>query len=112
MIPTYGAGWIAPPAEPGEAGAAGGFTVQQSGNIGQEIRGPDGKVIAWTTDSWVAQVIARLLGENEHLLALKRVDGMRTATCKRTRHGPVPHCNSTGTWGYASPLAHGGAYMI
>ena len=102
MIPTYDEGWISPPAEPGEAEAAGGFTVQQSGDIGQEIRGPDGKVIAWTTDSWFAQVIARLLDANEHLLALKRVDGMRTAT----RHGPVPHCNRPGTGGGIPPSSH------
>jgi hypothetical protein len=102
MIPTYDAGWT----EPGEAEAAGGFTVRRSGDIGQEIRGPDGKVIAWTTDSWVAQMIARLWDANEHLLALKRVDGMRTATGKRTRHGPVPHCNSTGTGGVIAPPSH------
>lgn len=44
------------------------FTVQPSGNIGQEILGPDGNILAWTTDEWIAQVIVKLLNENEHLL--------------------------------------------
>lgn len=44
------------------------FSVQPSGNIGQVVLDPDGKTIAWTTDSWVAQVIAKLLSENDHLL--------------------------------------------
>jgi hypothetical protein len=45
----------------------GAFTVQSSGEIGQEVHDPDGRTIAWTTDAWVAQVIAKLLNENEHL---------------------------------------------
>ena len=49
------------------------FSVHTPGNIGQEIRGADGRIIAWTTDSWVAQVIARLMSENEHLLYIKKV---------------------------------------
>lgn len=44
------------------------YSVRASGNIGQVVLGPDGKIIAWTTDSWLAQVIARLLSENEELL--------------------------------------------
>lgn len=44
------------------------FSVRPSGNIGQVVLDPDGKIIAWTTDSCVAQVIARLLSENEDLL--------------------------------------------
>jgi hypothetical protein len=47
------------------------FTVKQSGNIGQEILDRDGRVIAWTTDSWIAQVICKLLIENEELLTRK-----------------------------------------
>jgi hypothetical protein len=47
------------------------FSVRTTGNIGQEILDPDGRIIAWTTDPWVAQVVARLLCENEHLLCIK-----------------------------------------
>jgi hypothetical protein len=46
----------------------GAFSIRASGNIGQEILDSDCKIVAWTTDSWVAQVIARLLTTNEHLL--------------------------------------------
>jgi len=48
------------------------FTVRQSGSIGQEILGPDGQIVAWTTDAWVAKVICRLLMENEELLRPKK----------------------------------------
>ncbi len=44
------------------------FWVRQSGNIGQEILDSNGQIIVWTTDGWTAQVIARLLNENEDLL--------------------------------------------
>jgi hypothetical protein len=44
------------------------YSVQVSGTIGQEIIDPDGKIIAWTTDVWVDQVIVKLLNENENLL--------------------------------------------
>lgn len=37
------------------------FTVRSSGSIGQEIVDPDGVVICWTVDPWLAQVIAHLL---------------------------------------------------
>jgi hypothetical protein len=47
------------------------FSVRPSGNIGQVVLDPDGRIIAWTTDTWVAQVIVRLLNENEELLFLK-----------------------------------------
>jgi len=33
------------------------FVVRQSGVIGQEVIGPDGDTIAWTTDEWIAHVI-------------------------------------------------------
>ena len=48
------------------------FSVRASGNIGQVVLDPDGKIIAWTTDSWIAQVIARLLSENEELLVIEK----------------------------------------
>ncbi len=37
------------------------FTVKSSGNIGQELIDANGTVVCWTTDPWLAQVIARLL---------------------------------------------------
>lgn len=36
--------------------------------MGHEVLGPDGNIIAWTTNAWVAQVIVKLLNENEELL--------------------------------------------
>ena len=47
------------------------FSVRPSGNVGQVVLGPDGETVAWTTDPWVAQLIARLLGDNEHLLLVR-----------------------------------------
>ena len=47
------------------------FTVRQSGSIGQEILDQDGNTIAWMTDAWLAQVICKLLTENEELLGRK-----------------------------------------
>jgi hypothetical protein len=46
------------------------FAIRQSGNIGQEILDQGGKIIAWTTDVWVAQVICKLLNEHEELLTV------------------------------------------
>jgi len=48
------------------------FSVRPSGNIGQVVLGPDGRIIAWTTNEWIAQVIARLLSENEELVFIER----------------------------------------
>lgn len=56
----------------------GAYSVRPSGNIGQVVLDPDGKIIAWTTDSWIAQVIARLLSEKEQLLFTKWEDGNET----------------------------------
>jgi hypothetical protein len=44
------------------------FNVVHSGFVGQEIIDPDGLVVAWTIDVWVAQVIAKLLNENQELI--------------------------------------------
>jgi hypothetical protein len=44
------------------------FLVRPSGNVGQEILDPDGKTVSWTTDEWTAQVICKLLNENEQLV--------------------------------------------
>ena len=56
----------------------GAFTVRQSGSIGQEILDQDGNTIAWMTDAWLAQVVCKLLTENEGLLGRKEEkDGTR-----------------------------------
>jgi hypothetical protein len=47
------------------------FSVRHSGTVGQEVLGPDGRIVAWTTDGWAAQVICKLLNENEELLRRK-----------------------------------------
>lgn len=44
------------------------FTVRSEGEVGQTILDLEGKVIAWTTDPWVAQVVCRLLTDNQQLL--------------------------------------------
>jgi hypothetical protein len=44
------------------------FSIKQSGTIGQEILDPDGKIIAWTTDAWIAQVICKLLNDHEGMI--------------------------------------------
>ena len=44
------------------------FSVHDSGGIGRTIVNCDGEIIIWTTDDWVAQVVCRLLNENEELL--------------------------------------------
>jgi len=33
------------------------FSIQELGKIGQEILDPDGKITAWTSDVWFAQVV-------------------------------------------------------
>ena len=43
------------------------FAIRLSGSIGQEIVNQDGKIIAWTTDVWVAQVICKLLNDHEEM---------------------------------------------
>ena len=44
------------------------FTILSNGSIGQTVIDADGNAIAWTTDVIVAQVICRMLNENEGLL--------------------------------------------
>jgi hypothetical protein len=46
------------------------FAIRQSASIGQEILNEDWTTIAWTTDTWVAQVICKLLNTHEELLKL------------------------------------------
>lgn len=57
-----------------EAEVLSAFSVHDSGGVGQSIVNCDGEIIAWTTDGWVAQVICRLLNENENLLYKKEMD--------------------------------------
>ena len=40
-----------------------GFTLRQSGNIGQEIISPRGVILAWTTDSVFGTFIVRFLND-------------------------------------------------
>lgn len=44
------------------------FSVHDSGGVGRTIVNCDGDIIAWTKDDGVAQVVCRLLNENENLL--------------------------------------------
>jgi isoleucyl-tRNA synthetase len=44
------------------------FTIRQAGCVGPEILEQGGKIVAWTTDDWTAQVICKLLNENEELM--------------------------------------------
>jgi hypothetical protein len=44
------------------------FSIRRSGTIRQEILDPDGKIIAWTTDAWIAQVICKLLNDHEGMI--------------------------------------------
>jgi hypothetical protein len=44
----------------------GAFSTRRSGNLGHEILGPDGTVIAWTVDEVMATLITKLLTDNEN----------------------------------------------
>lgn len=44
------------------------FTIRSNGSIGQTVLDANGNAIAWTTDVIVAQVICRVMNENEGLL--------------------------------------------
>ena len=48
------------------------FSIRPFAKAGQEIHDQDGKIIAWTTDEWIAQVICKLFNENEELLRRSR----------------------------------------
>ena len=39
----------------------GAYSIRASGNIGQVVLDPDGRIIAWTTDAWVAQLIEKFV---------------------------------------------------
>ena len=51
-----------------ECNIQGPFQIRNNGSIGQEIFDTDGRIIAWTTDVIVAQVICKVLNENEGVL--------------------------------------------
>lgn len=51
-----------------ECAIRGPFSIQTNNSLGQEILNCDGLTIAWTIDPWVAQVIVKLLTENDGLL--------------------------------------------
>jgi hypothetical protein len=40
-----------------------GFWLRQSGNVGQEIISPRGKILAWTTDAAFAAFICRVCND-------------------------------------------------
>jgi len=44
------------------------FLIRSSGNVGQEIVDAEGRVVVWTTNEWIGQVICKLLNENQELL--------------------------------------------
>ena len=56
---------------PADRKQCGVFSVVRFGNVGQDIVDEDGKLIAWTTDAWTAQVICTFLNENEDHLRRK-----------------------------------------
>lgn len=51
-----------------ECSIQGPLMIQTNNSLGQQILDADGNTIAWTTDPWVAQVIVKLLTENDGLL--------------------------------------------
>lgn len=50
------------------------FTLQQSGNIGQEIISPNGNILAWTTDpvfgAFIVRILNAIYSEDEPLEAI------------------------------------------
>ena len=49
------------------------YSVRSSGNIGREIVGPSGMVIAWTVDPVLAILIAELLtADDENIRSARR----------------------------------------
>ena len=70
------------------------FTIRTNGSVGQEILDADGVVIAWTTDLWVAQVICKLMTENEGLLGYPLKVNLNTI-----RKGTTPTRITSGSGG-------------
>ncbi len=65
------------------------FTLKQSGTIGQEIKSPTGKILAWTTDPVFGAFICRILNDaffnDDPLEAIFGDDDVQAAT-KRTNN--------------------------
>ena len=59
------------------------FTLQQSGNIGQEIISPRGNILAWTTDpvfgAFIVRILNALYSDDEPLEAIFSGDDIQTA---------------------------------
>lgn len=64
------------------------FTILSNGGIGQTICDADGNAVAWTTDVMVAQVICRLMNENERLLVAAPLRQLEVARLS----GSQPEC--------------------
>ncbi len=47
-----------------ESSAVSPFVVQSSGDVGQTIVDANDRVVCWTTDWWIAEVIATMLTEH------------------------------------------------
>jgi hypothetical protein len=62
------------------------FWVRHSGTVGQEVLDQDGRIIAWTTDGWAAQVICKLLNDNAGLLGRKQEGGEHQGLHEATPH--------------------------
>jgi len=50
------------------------YRVRETGCVGQEILDPGGRIIAWTTNGWTAQVICKLLSKYHCLLLIEESD--------------------------------------
>ncbi len=59
------------------------FTLQQSGNIGQEIISPRGNILAWTTDpvfgAFIVRILNALYSDDEPLEAIFSGDDIQSA---------------------------------
>jgi hypothetical protein len=63
-----------------------GFTLQQSGNIGQEVISPRGNILAWTTDpifgAFIVQVLNAIFSYDEPLEAIFEGNDIQAAAIK------------------------------
>jgi hypothetical protein len=51
------------------------FSVRQSNKVVHAITDPDGSILAWTTNERMAQLMCKLLNQNEELLRKKAEPG-------------------------------------
>lgn len=58
------------------------FTLQQTGNVGQEIISPNGNILAWTTDpvfgAFIVRILNAIYSEDEPLEAIFDGDDIQT----------------------------------